>query len=115
MNVNKNLLLFLKSSSLGDGEPDLGLKLISSFLDMLLVSKTIPSKIICINTGIFLTTSGSPVEKQMRKFAEAGSEILSCSTCLDYYKRKDMLIVGGATTMRDTVKALLAYKKVLSP
>ena len=115
MNIDKDLLLVLKSSGLGEGEPDLGLKLIGSFLDMLLETGNVPSKIICINSGIFLTTAGTPVEKQMEKFAEAGTEILSCATCLNYYKRKDMLIIGGPTTMRDIVKTMLEHKKVLCP
>jgi len=115
MSANKDLLLILKSSGLGEGEPDLGLKLMSSFLNMLLESGNIPSKIICINSGIFLTTSGSPVEDQMNKFVEAGSEIFSCGTCLDYYNRKNLLLVGKATNMRDTVTSMIEYKKVLSP
>ena len=115
MSVNKDLLLILKSSGLGDGEPDLGLKLMGSFLEMLLESNSIPAKIICINSGIFLATTGSPVESQMTRLVEAGSEILSCGTCLDYYNRKEMLLVGSATNMRDTIKAMMEYKKVLTP
>ena len=115
MTANKDLLLILKSSGLGDGEPDLGSKLISAFLDMLLETNNIPSKIICINSGIFLSTSGSPVEGQMQKFTKAGSEILSCGTCLDYYGRKEMLIVGEPTNMKATVRSMLEFKKVLSP
>ncbi len=115
MSVNKDLLLILKSSGLGEGEPDLGLKLMNLFLNMLLETNNIPAKIICINSGIFLTTSGSPVESQMNRFVEAGSEILSCGTCLDYYHRKEMLFVGSATNMKDTVKAMMEYKKVLTP
>jgi selenium metabolism protein YedF len=115
MNINTNLLLILKSSGLGDGEPDLGLKLMNSFLDMLLESDDIPSRIICMGTGIYLTTFGSPVEKQMNQLAEAGCEILSCSTCLEYYGRKDSLFVGKATTMKDTVRAMMEFKKVLFP
>ena len=115
MSVRKDLLLILKSSGFGDGEPDLGMKLMSSFLDMLLESNDIPSKIICLNAGIFLSTSGSSAENQMNKFIEAGSEILSCGTCLDYYDRKDKLIVGKVTNMRDTIRAMIEYKKILSP
>jgi hypothetical protein len=115
MSVNKDLLLILKSSGIGDGEPDLSLKLLNSFLDMLLESAEIPSRIICMGTGIYLTTTGSPLESQMNKLAEAGSEILSCSTCLEYYGRKNSLFIGKATNMKDTVQAMIKYKRVLSP
>jgi selenium metabolism protein YedF len=115
MKIDNNLLLVLKSSGLGDGEPDLGLKLMSSFLTMLTESKRIPAKIICLNSGIYLTTSGSPVETQMKQFEQAGAEVYSCGTCLDYYGRRDMLTIGYVTNMRDTVTAMLEFEKVLSP
>ncbi len=115
MTIDNNLLLLLNSSGLGEGEPDLGEKLMKSFLAMLLESGSIPSKIICMNSGIFLTTEGSSVSNLLNKFANAGCEILSCGTCLDYYGRKGKLIIGTPTNMQDTVSAMLSFKKVLSP
>lgn len=115
MALDGDLLLLLKSSMLGDGEPDLGEKLLSAFLTQLLDSGSIPARIICMNTGIFLTTEASPVEVLMKRFESLGSEILSCGTCLEYYKRTDRLVVGKPTNMRDTVGAMLTCKKVLQP
>ncbi|MBU1319235.1 MAG: sulfurtransferase-like selenium metabolism protein YedF [candidate division Zixibacteria bacterium] len=114
MYVDEDLLLILKSAGIGDGAPDLGSKLINSFLKMLLESGSIPSKVICLNTGVFLTTKGSDVEDEMRQLSEAGAVVLSCGTCLDYFDRKEMLIVGEATNMRDTVAAMLSAKKVIT-
>lgn len=115
MPINNDLLLILKSSGIGDGELDLGEKLTKAFLSSLYDSGEIPSKIIFINSGIFLTTHGSQVEEILIKYQDSGTEILSCGTCLDYYKRKDKLIIGQPTNMNDTVKAMLNYKKILAP
>jgi selenium metabolism protein YedF len=115
MKVNKNLLLVIKSSGIGDGEPDLGQKLLNSFLNVLLETKNIPAKIIFMATGIFLTTEGSSVIDILEKFAANGSAILSCGTCLEYYGRKDKLIIGDPTNMKDTVNAMLSYKEILTP
>jgi selenium metabolism protein YedF len=109
------MLLLIQSSVLGDGEPDLGEKLLRAFLTQLLESGSVPARIICMNSGIFLTTEASPVEDLMRQFESRGSEILSCGTCLDYYKRSDRLVIGKPTNMRDTVNALLTFRKVLQP
>jgi len=114
MTVDKDLLLMLKSSGLGEGEPDLSEKLLKAFLNMLLESGRIPARIICMNSAVFLTTEGSPVEEIMRKYEQAGVEILSCLTCLDYYDRKEKLIVGQPTNMRDTVAALHSFPRVFS-
>ncbi len=115
MAITKDLLLVLDSSLLGDGEPDLGEKLIRAFLTVLLESGNLPARVICMNSGIFLTIRDSPVLEIMKNLAEQGSEILSCGTCLDYYGKKEDLAIGKPTTMKDTVKSLLEFKKVLKP
>jgi selenium metabolism protein YedF len=113
MPVDSSMLLLIQSSILGDGEPDLGEKLLRAFLTQLLEAGSVPAQIICMNSGIFLTTEASPVEDLMKRFESCGSEILSCGTCLEYYKRADRLVVGKPTDMRDTVRALLTFKKIL--
>lgn len=115
MKVDEDLLLLLKSSGIGEGEPDLGEKLMGSFLSVLYESGKIPAVILCMNSGVFLTTDGSSVVDVLRQFAEAGSEIASCGTCLEYYGRTDKLVVGRAGNMRETVNAMLEFKKVLAP
>jgi selenium metabolism protein YedF len=114
MTVNKDLLLTLKSNGLGDAEPDLSEKLLKGFLNMLLESGQAPARLVCMTSAIFLTTEGSSVVDIMRKYEQAGTEILSCLTCLEYYGRKEKLIVGKPTNMRETVNALLSFPKVIS-
>ncbi|MFC1475596.1 sulfurtransferase-like selenium metabolism protein YedF [Candidatus Zixiibacteriota bacterium] len=115
MMIDNDLLLILKSSGLGDGEPDLGEKLMKAFLSSLFDSGTLPARIICLNSGIFLTTEGSPVKDILDGFTDRGVEILSCGTCLDYYDRTDKLIIGQPTNMKETVAAMLSYTRILSP
>jgi selenium metabolism protein YedF len=112
---NEDLLLILGSAGLGDGEPDLGEKLMTAFLCMLFESEQLPARIICMNSGVFLTTEGSPVLELLAKFEAAGCEILSCATCLEYFERSQALRIGKPTTMRDTVSSMLSFGKVLTP
>jgi selenium metabolism protein YedF len=115
MEVDENLLLILGSSVLGDGEPDLGEKLLTSFLSMLLESGKVPARIVCMNSGVFLTTEGSPMLELLEEFEAQGCEVLSCGTCLEYFDREETLRVGKPTTMRDTVASMLSFGKVLTP
>ena len=115
MPIDRDLLLVIKSSSLGEGPPDLGERLMENFLKMLMESGRLPARIICMNSGIFLTTAGSPVIALIKKYEENGTEILSCTTCLEYFKRTDKLLVGKPTTMKDSVAAMLAFRKVIAP
>ena len=115
MDLNEDFLLVLDSSGLGEGEPDLGERLMKAFLNVLLESDELPARIICMNSGIFLTTEGSPVLDILKQYEEKGAEILSCGTCLDYYGRSDKLEVGRPTNMKETVDALLSFKKIVKP
>jgi len=115
MKINEDLLIVIKSSGIADSETDLGSKLMNSFLNVLLDTESLPAKIIFMGTGIFLTTEDSPVLEILNKIAQNGTEILSCGTCLDYYGRTDKLITGRPTNMKETVEAILNYKKILSP
>jgi selenium metabolism protein YedF len=115
MPIDNDLLLVLKSNVLGDGEPDLGEKLIKSFLEQLFESGRLPESIICMNSGVFLTTEGSNVLDVLRKFIGAGTKIFSCGTCLGYYGRADKLEVGEAGNMKESVGSMLEHGKILSP
>ena len=111
---NKELLVLVKSSGFGEGEPDLGEKLLKSFMQVLLESGKMPDRMVFMNSGIFLTTEGSPLADIIEQFEKKGVEILSCGTCLDYYDRKDKLIVGKPTNMKHTVDALLGFDRVIT-
>ena len=115
MNLDRDTLLVLGSAGLGEGEPDLGEKLLRAFLSELLESGTLPARTICMNTGIFLTTEESPVLDLMEQLEAAGVEVQSCGTCLAYYERTDRLEVGSVGNMKETVRAMQTAGKVLQP
>ncbi len=112
MLIDGELAFMIKTHMLGEGEPDLGEKLISSMFKVLAGSERLPHKIMFINSGIFLTTEGTPVLEQLRKLESEGVAILSCGTCLRYYDRADKLVVGQPTDMRATVDTLIGSRIV---
>lgn len=109
------VVLYLNRDRIGDGDPQLGKKLLQVFLDTLLQSDIPIDRILCLNSAVFLTTEGSPVLDLMRDFMERGTEISSCGTCLDFYGRKQALRVGGIGTMGETVATLTAAARIISP
>jgi selenium metabolism protein YedF len=113
MALEKDFMLLLKSKGMGDAEPELRDKLMKLFLNTLYESGAIPGKIVFSANGVFLTTEGSPVLDILKKYEEAGTEILSCGTCLEYYDRKDKIVVGKVTSMKDTVNTMLTIGKVM--
>lgn len=114
MSVEQDLMIVVESEGLGEGEIDLGAKLIKSYLAMLAESGRVPARMIFLNSGVFLTTAGSPVLESLADLAEQGTEIFSCGTCLAYYGREEKLAIGAATNMKETVAAMLDFGKVIT-
>ena len=114
MQIDKELLYVMTSSGIGDGEVDLGTKLTEGFFKILTEVNSRPAKIIFMNSGIFLTTQGSPVGEHLRELESRGTEIVSCTTCLNYFDRLDKLLVGRSGDMRDTAASLATYRRVVT-
>lgn len=109
----RSAVVLITSSRLGTGDDRLGEILMKSFLNTLWDAGPKPRRIIFINDGVRLTTEGSEVLEALNLLEQAGVEILSCGTCLDYYKLREKLKVGQVTKMHDTVNSLLTSHKVI--
>ena len=114
MNIDKELVYVITSATLGEGDPNLGAKLTESLFTVLSTSQQKPSCIIFINSGVFLTTKGSPVVESLKLLEEAGTVILSCTTCLNYFERMDKILVGRPGDMKDTVDATVSRQRVIT-
>ena len=85
---------------------ELGTILMKGFLNTLAQAASKPARMVFLNTGVHLTTRGSPVLDTIAELEAGGGEILSCGTCLDFLGKKEELEVGRVTNMHDTVKTV---------
>lgn len=106
---------FITSSVLGVGDEQLGRVLMRAFVKTLKELDPLPERLIFVNSGVRLTTSGSELIADLRELESCGVRILSCGTCLDYYQLKDSLEVGTVTNMYEIVTSLAASDRVLKP
>ena len=74
----------------------------------------IPKAIVFVNSGIKLTTVNEATVENLTILQEAGVEVLSCGTCLDYYGLKDNLKVGNVTNMYTIVELMNNSSKTIS-
>jgi len=105
---------FITSNVIGQGSPDLGETLMKSLFSTLANREPAPAAVIFLNTGVFLSTEGSPVINMLRQLATAGTEVLSCGTCLDYYKLREKLAVGRVSNMYEINTYLTEAQKVIT-
>lgn len=108
------IVLLVKSNRMGHGDDQLGEILIRGFFHTLTEMEDVPAVIIFLNSGVKLTTEGSPVLDDLRALEERGVEILSCGTCLNHFGLTEALQVGAVSNMYSIVETLLSAGKVLS-
>lgn len=102
------------SDVMGRGSDELGHALMKSFLYALAQLEVPPVTLLFFNGGAKLTVEGSQSLDDIRALEEAGTEILTCGTCLDYYGLKDKLAVGRITNMYRIAQALTEADRLVT-
>ncbi|MBC7242813.1 MAG: sulfurtransferase-like selenium metabolism protein YedF [Anaerolineae bacterium] len=108
-------VLLVKSNRMGHGDDELGEILIRGFFHTLTEMEDVPEVFIFLNSGVKLTTEGSPVLDDLRALEERGVEIYSCGTCLNFFGLTEALKVGAVSNMYSIGETLLSAGKVISP
>ena len=95
----KKTVVAVTADHMGEGNEELGKVLIKGFLFAQTQLETLPDTILFYNGGAKLTCEGSDSIEDLKKLEEAGVQILTCGTCLNYYGLTEKLKVGGVTNM----------------
>ena len=103
------------SDRMGSGNDELGKVLIKSFIFAVSQLEKLPKTMIFYNGGATLTCEGSPCLEDLKNLEKEGVEILTCGTCLDYYKLKEKLSVGSVSNMYSIVEKLAGAAHIIKP
>ena len=107
--------MVISADTMGTGDEKLGKKLMKAFIFALTSQDEVPDKVICYNTGAYLTTEDPDTIKDLKSLEEAGATIMTCGTCLDFYGLKEKLQVGIVSNMYDIVEAQMHAAMVIRP
>ena len=108
-------VVVISSNTMGSGDEQLGKKLMKAFVFALTSQEEAPDKVICYNSGAYLTTEDPDTIKDLKSLEEAGTTVMTCGTCLDYYGLKEKLKVGIISNMYDIVEAQVSASLVIRP
>ena len=111
---SSNEVVFIKSDRMGSGNDDLGKVLIKGFVYSLTECEPYPKSVVLVNGGVTLSTENDATVENLKVLEDAGVEILSCGTCLDYYNLKDKVRVGTVTNMYTIVETLKSASKIIT-
>ncbi|MDD2481245.1 MAG: sulfurtransferase-like selenium metabolism protein YedF [Lutispora sp.] len=112
--ANEDIAIVITNDKLGSGSDDLGKVLMKSYLYALTESSPMPKAMLFLNAGVKLTTEGSESIDNIIKLSEAGVEIVSCGTCLDFYGLKEKLKIGIVGNMYSIVEKMNEAAKVIN-
>jgi selenium metabolism protein YedF len=107
------VVVFVASDLLGVGDEELGLILMRAFVKTIRELDPRPAQVIFVNLGVRITTEGSALIDDLRALERSGVEVMSCGTCLDYYKLVDKLRVGRVSNMFDIASALVGADRLV--
>ena len=108
-------VVVLSADTMGSGDEKLGKKLMKAFICALANQDEAPDKVICYNTGAFLTTRDADTVKDLKTLEAAGTTVMTCGTCLDFYGLKAELQVGIVSNMYDIVEAQMSAAQIIRP
>jgi selenium metabolism protein YedF len=108
-------VVVVASRTMGEGDERLGGTLLKGFLYALTEQTTVPDALLFYNGGAFLTTEGSESVPDLLKLEAAGTQVLTCGTCLNHYGLADKLRVGGVTNMYTITELLIGADVVIKP
>ena len=110
----KNTVILVTRFGMGEAEPELQLKLISTYFKLLDENSILPAAICFYADGVKLVVEGSPVLDSLRSLSEKGVRMILCSTCLNFFNLTDQVKVGIIGGMPDIIEAQMQAEKVIS-
>lgn len=107
-------VLLITRNGMGDAEPALQTKLISTYFKLLDESNVLPAVICFYANGVHLVVEGSSVLDSLKSLESKGVHLVLCSTCLNYYNLSDKVQVGIVGGMTDIIEAQRRAAKVIT-
>ena len=107
-------LIQLNSYGMGTGDPDLQLKLLTTYLDLILEAEYLPKAITFYTDAVRLITTDSPLLSQFQALEENGVLLIACGTCLNHHGLWDQVEVGIVGGMTDIIEAQKKAKKIVT-
>ena len=107
-------VLLITRNGMGDAEPALQQKLITTYFKLLDENNILPAAICFYANGVKLVVEGSPILDMLKSLETKGVHLVLCNTCLNYYDLVDQARVGIVGGMTDILEAQRLASKVIT-
>ncbi|MBW6520464.1 MAG: sulfurtransferase-like selenium metabolism protein YedF [Desulfoarculaceae bacterium] len=110
-----NLVYVIASDSMGRGSDELGWALMQTYIATIKEVSPPPSRILFYNGGVKLVATAGKALEALQGLEKKGVKILSCGTCLEFFKLEKRLQVGTITNMYEILGSMASADKVVGP
>jgi selenium metabolism protein YedF len=100
---------------MGQGDDELGRKLMKTFINIIGMMDNMPSLIAFYNSGVKLTVKDSGVDDILMELEKRGVRMLICSTCIDYFGIGDKIAAGEKSNMFVITSELASAGNIIRP
>ena len=105
----------ISAATMGTGDDELGGLLLRSFLKTQIQLERKPHAVLFYNDGVKLCCEDSVLLDDLKALEEAGTEIIACGTCLNFFELADQLRVGRVTDMLEIASRLADAGSIVRP
>lgn len=109
----KDLLVLVTTDKIGQGDDNLGERLMISYFDALIEEDRIPKKLVFLNSGVKLVSEGSKIVESIKLLNEMGVKIYVSKMSIEAYKLEDSLLVGEVVEMGSIVGFMNSCEDVI--
>ena len=106
--------VIIKSEVMGVDPPELGAKMIGSYLRKLCQADPKPSSLLFYGTGVKLLVDGSTVLDALEILRDAGVDLVACGTCVGFFELKGKLKLGRVSDMPELISLLTKSDHVVT-
>jgi selenium metabolism protein YedF len=110
-----NYVVVISSDKMGEGDEQLGLLLMTTFINAMKELDELPQKLLFYNNGVKLVTNNSPVIETLRDLEKMGVELMLCGTCVNHYSLASEIGAGTISNMYTMAGIMASSVKVLKP
>jgi selenium metabolism protein YedF len=112
--ASSGTVVIINSDQMGKGDSVLGAKLLLNFLFALTTLETKPDTVVFYNAGVKLLASESFAIDALKQLDEAGTDLLACVTCLEFFELTRKIGIGQISNMREIVQRTMNAAKVIT-
>lgn len=107
-------VVIINQHGMGHGDPELGRKILKTFLTKAPGAFDSLEAIAFYNAGVRCLIEGSELLPALSTLSDSGVDLLACGTCVDHLELRDKIRIGVVAGMDDILREIEAAEKVVT-